>query len=134
MKKIISTISLPARFSFLALCFIFFTFYFLLFGFSFTYAQEDLVFKYEPGANRDPFIPLVTKDGKLTVVYGTLNSINDVILEGILYDVTGESVVIMNDMVLKEGSMVGSIEVKKIGKDNVILSFKGKDHTFKLKE
>jgi len=98
------------------------------------HAQEDSVFKYEPSANRDPFIPLVTKDGKLTVVYGTLNSINDVILEGILYDATGKSVVIMNDMVLKEGAKVGSIEVKKIEKYKVILSFEGKEYTLKLKE
>ena len=96
------------------------------------YAQEDTVFKYEPGVNRDPFIPLVTKDGKLTVAYGTLNSINDVILEGILYDAAGKSVVIMNDMVLKEGAKIGSIEVKKIEKNYVILSSAGKDHTFKL--
>ncbi len=98
------------------------------------YAQEDDTFKYEIGSNRDPFIPLVTKDGKLTVTYGTLNSINDVILEGILYDVAGKSVVIMNDLVLQEGARVGGIQVKIIEEDRVILSFEGKDYTFKLKE
>ena len=98
------------------------------------HAQDDIPFKYGSASKRDPFIPLVTKDGKLTVVYGTLVSINDVILEGILYDAAGDSVVIMNDMVLKEGAKVGSIEVKKIEKDCVILSSEGKDHIFKLKE
>jgi|GEM_PF-753023 len=125
MKKIIYIIYLS---------FIFLTFSFFLFPFSFIYAQEDTIFKYETGANRDPFIPLVTKDGKLTITYGTLNSINDVILEGILYDPSGESVVIMNDLVLKEGGRAGGIEVKKIEEDRVILFFEGKDYTFKLKE
>ena len=125
MKKIIYIIYLS---------FIFLTFSFFLFPFSFIYALEDTIFKYETGVNRDPFIPLVTKDGKLTITYGTLNSINDVILEGILYDPSGESVVIMNDLVLKEGGRAGGIEVKKIEEDRVILFFEGKDYTFKLKE
>jgi len=125
MKKIIYIIYLS---------FIFLTFSFFLFPFSFIYAQEDAIFKYEAGVNRDPFIPLVTKDGKLTITYGTLNSINDVILEGILYDPSGESVVIMNDLVLKEGTRAGDIQVKKIEEDRVVLSFEGKDYTFKLKE
>ena len=116
------------------LSFIFLTFSFFLFPFSFIYAQEDAIFKYEAGVNRDPFIPLVTKDGKLTITYGTLNSINDVILEGILYDPSGESVVIMNDLVLKEGGRAGGIQVKKIDEDKVILSFEGKEYAFKLKE
>jgi len=107
---------------------------FILYPLSLISAQEDAAFKYEIGSSRDPFIPLVTKDGKLTITYGTLNSINDVILEGILYDPSGESVVIMNDLVLKEGGRAGGIEVKKIEEDRVILFFEGKDYTFKLKE
>jgi len=99
-----------------------------------TYAREDSLFEYESGENRDPFIPLVTKDGKLTITYGTIDSIDDVILEGILFDTGGESVVIMNDLILKENDKIGSMQVKKIEKDRVILSFKGEDHTFKLKE
>ncbi len=99
------------------------------------YAQEEPAsFKYESRGRRDPFIPLVTEDGKLTITYGTLESLDDVLLEGILYDPAGESVVIMNDLVLKEGSSIGKIQIKKIYADKVILSFNGEDHTFKLKE
>ncbi len=100
----------------------------------FTYAQEDTLFEYVSSGNRDPFIPLATKDGRLRVTYGAIDSIDDVILEGILFDKDGESVVIMNDLVLKENEQIGSIQVKKIERDRVILSFKGEDHTFKLKE
>lgn len=101
---------------------------------SLIYAQEDSLFEYKSSENRDPFIPLVTKDGKLAVTYGTINSIEDVILEGIVYDKDGESVAIINDLVLKENDQIGSIRVKKIERGGVILSFKGEDHTFKLKE
>lgn len=100
----------------------------------FVCAREGYSFTYESADKRDPFIPLVTKDGKLRITYGTLNSIDDVVLEGILYDADGGSIVVINDMVLNEGTRIGEIQVREINKDNVVLSFKGEDHTFKLKE
>jgi hypothetical protein len=118
----------------LSLCLAFCALPFTTYHLPLLYAREDSLFEYESSENRDPFIPLVTKDGKLTVRYGTIDSIDDVILEGILFDKDGESVVIMNDLVLKESDKIGSMQVKKIEKDRVILSFKGEDHTFKLKE
>ena len=96
----------------------------LAFEVSFTYKEDG----------RDPFIPLVSKDGKLMVTYGAINSINDVILEGILFDSEGESVVIMNDLVLKVNDQVGNIKIKEIKKNEVIISFKGKDYILKPKE
>ncbi len=127
MKKTISIIILPVYFILLILSFLFYPL-------SLVSAQEEALFKYENNQNRDPFILLVTKDGKFTVTYGTIDSIDDVILEGILYDENGKSVVVMNDLVLKEHDKIGKIQVKKIEKDRVILFYKGEDHTFKLKE
>jgi len=127
MKKTISIIILPVYFILLILSFLFYPL-------SLVSAQEEALFKYENNQNRDPFILLVTKDGKFTVTYGTIDSIDDVILEGILYDENGKSVVVMNDLVLKEHDKIGKIQVKKIEKDRVILFYKGEDYTFKLKE
>ena len=127
MKKTISIIILPVYFILLTLSCLFYPL-------SLVSAQEEALFKYENNQNRDPFILLVTKDGKFTVTYGTIDSIDDVILEGILYDENGKSVVVMNDLVLKEHDKIGKIQVKKIEKDRVILFYKGEDHTFKLKE
>jgi len=101
--------------------------------FSMVFAQEGASFTYEENG-RDPFVPLVSKDGKLMVTYGAINSINDVILEGILFDSEGESVVIMNDLVLKTSDQVGNIKIKEIKKNEVTISFKGKDYILKPKE
>ena len=97
-------------------------------------AQEVGIFVYDASGNRDPFVPLVTESGELIVTYGVINSIKDVILEGILYDDKGESVVIMNGLVLKENDRVGKIKIKSIMYDRVVLLFEEEEHTFKLKE
>ncbi|NQT96070.1 MAG: hypothetical protein HQ572_06420 [Candidatus Omnitrophica bacterium] len=97
-------------------------------------AKDVAAFVYESGGRRDPFVPLVNKEGKLMVTYGVISSINDVVLEGILYDDKGQSVAIMNDLVLKENDQVGSIIVKKIERDRVILIYNDKEYTIKLKE
>ncbi len=96
-------------------------------------AQEEISFIYEENV-RDPFMPLVSKDGKLMVTYGAINSINDIILEGILFDAGGESVVVMNDLVLKVNDHVGNIKVKHIKENEVIILFKGEEYTLKPKE
>ena len=98
------------------------------------FASEELVFIYDSHGNRDPFMPLLTKDGKPITVYGSISSIDDVIVEGILYDPKSGSVAILNDTILKQGDSISGIMVKKIEKNSVVLSFKGEDHTFKIKE
>ncbi len=95
---------------------------------------EEETFKYDDMGARDPFVPLVDKDGKLTVVHGSIDTVKDIVVEGILYDSEGESVVILNGLVLNEGDQVGNITVERIFEHRVILSAKGKEYTLKLKE
>lgn len=97
-------------------------------------SEEEASFVYRAEGRNDPFLPLVSKDGKLTVTYGVINSINDVILEGILYDPAGESVVVLNDIILKENDQVGRIKVKRIENNYVILIYENEEYTIKLKE
>ena len=98
------------------------------------FASEEAVFIYDSHGNRDPFMPLLTKDGKPITAYAKIGSINDVVIEGILYDPQGGSVIIINDIMLKKQDTVSGITVKSIEKNSVVLSFKGEDHTFKVKE
>jgi type II secretory pathway component PulC len=91
-------------------------------------------FIYDSQGARDPFTPLLTKDGRPVVTYSRIASVNDVVVEGILYDRQGESVVVINDVILKQGDSISDIKVEKIEKDFVVLSFKGQEHTFKIKE
>lgn len=98
------------------------------------FALEEPVFVYDSQGVRDPFMPLLTKDGKPITAYAKIGSISDIVIEGILYDPQGESVVIINDLILKQGSSINGITVKSIERNSVVLSFKGEDHTFKIKE
>ena len=98
------------------------------------YAQQEKPFTYESKDKRDPFIPLVTKDGKLMPSRSAVGTVGDMVLEGIIYDPKGGSVAILNDMALKENDQLGGITVKKIERDKVILFFKDKEYTLKLKE
>jgi hypothetical protein len=104
------------------------------YAYLYSYSQDDALFVYENEGRRDPFVALVSKEGKLEVSYGIINSINDVILEGILYDPKGESAVVLNDILLKENDQIGNIKVKKIFQDRVILYFMDNEYVFKLKE
>ena len=98
------------------------------------FALEEEVFLYDSQGKRDPFMPLITKDGRPITTYGRITSISDVVIEGILYDPQGESVVVINDIILKQGDSISGIMVKNIRKNSVVLSFKGEDHTLKIKE
>lgn len=101
---------------------------------SYSHAAGEESFTYDDMGMKDPFFPLVDKDGKLTVTHGSIDSVNDIVVEGILYDDDGESVVILNGLVFKENDQVGTIRVERIEEDRVILSAKGRKYTLKLKE
>jgi hypothetical protein len=97
-------------------------------------ASEETAFVYDSHGKRDPFIPLITKDGRTLTAYSDIISISDVVIEGILFDLKGGSVVIINDIILKQADSISDIVVEKIEKDYVVLSFKGQEYTFNLKE
>jgi type II secretory pathway component PulC len=99
-----------------------------------SFASDQELFIYDSQGNRDPFMALLTKDGRPVTVYGSISSIGDVVVEGILFDPQGGSFVIINDMILKHGDSISGVTVKKIEINSVVLSFKGEDHTFKIKE
>lgn len=97
-------------------------------------AGAEAPFIYKSGGRKDPFVPLVTKDGKLMVTYGVISSIDDVVLEGIIYDPKAESIVVLNGLILKENDQIGSVRVERIEEDRVILIYQNEKYTFKLKE
>ncbi len=97
----------------------------LIFGFYiFAYAQED--FLYDSNGKRNPFVPLVTSDGKLLKLEPEESSdTQGLLLEGIIYDKSGMSYAIVNRTVVKVGDMVGDTQVLKINKDKVIFIKEG---------
>ncbi|MCM8782155.1 MAG: general secretion pathway protein GspB [Candidatus Omnitrophica bacterium] len=92
-------------------------------------------FYYDPKGKRDPFIPLVgTGTGQQKKEAADILSIEDVVLEGIVYDERGGSMAVINGTLLKEGVQVGLIMVDKIEPKKVILRIEDKRYEVPLVE
>ena len=81
---------------------------------------EDEPFVYQR-SSRDPFMPWVTPEGKLIRWEGVFGNLEDVVLEGILWDPKGGSVAMMNGRIVHRGDRIGRFEVGTITKDEVTL-------------
>jgi len=112
--------------------------YIALFGFVFvfislSYCWAQAEFKYDAKGKRNPFIPLVTHDGKLLKL-DTDESTQGMAIEGIIYDKNGISYAIINGAVVKVSDMVGDSQVLKIEKNKVILIKDGEISEIELKK
>lgn len=108
-----------------------FVFAFCLFGGSLaSYAQTE--FTYDSKGKRNPFIPLVTPEGKLVKLDSEEKETSGMALEGIIYDKNGISYAILNGAVVKVGDMVSDSQVLKIEKNKVLLIKNGEISEVKL--
>ncbi len=80
------------------------------------YAQEDFV--YDDHGKRDPFVPLVSSAG-MVVTYDEDLSVNDLVLEGIVSDTSGDNAAIVNGKVVKAYDQIGPYVVDVIAADHV---------------
>ena len=80
------------------------------------YGQE--VFVYNDHGKRDPFVPLVSSAG-MVVTYDEDLSVNDLSLEGIVADASGNNVAIVNGKVVKPHDHIGPYIVDLIAVDHV---------------
>jgi hypothetical protein len=84
-----------------------------------TFAQAE--FTYDPKGKRNPFIPLVTPEGRLLKLDKQQDSTpQGLAIEGIIYDKLGRSFAIVNAAVVGIGDAVGDYQVLKILEDKVI--------------
>lgn len=91
-------------------------------------------FTYQAKGNRDPFISLVTKDGRILPGARTVSDTDNVELEGIIWDPNGKSVAIINGKLVKEKQRIMNMQVLKIKKASVILQKGGKVMVLNLKK
>ena len=91
-------------------------------------------FVYDAKKSRDPFLPLVTAEGKIAAAYSAIESINDVKIQGIAFDPDGDSVVIINGLVLKNKDKFDNIEVILIEPNKVTLLFNEQEHVIQIQE
>ena len=80
------------------------------------YAQGAFV--YDDHAKRDPFVPLVSSAG-MVVTYDEDLAVNDLNLEGIVSDASGNNVAIVNGKVVKLRDQIGPYVVDVIAVDHV---------------
>jgi len=90
--------------------------------------------KYDPAGRRDPFVPLVGAERPASSGLENISSIEDVKLEGIALSPRGKSRAILNGEMVKENERIGNLEIKKITKNEVIISFGGAVRTLTLSE
>ncbi|MFA5094222.1 MAG: hypothetical protein WC512_03170 [Candidatus Omnitrophota bacterium] len=91
----------------------------------FVFAQP--VFKYNVNNKRDPFRPLVDKDGNILPEARPANSSVQLNLEGIVWSEGGDSYALISGTVLRVGDILGDYKVIKITEDEVTLNRAGED-------
>lgn len=80
------------------------------------YAQDGFV--YDDHGKRDPFVPLVSATG-MVVTYDEDLTVNDLVLEGIVADASGNNAAIVNGKVVKVHDQIGPYTVDVIAVDHV---------------
>ncbi len=89
---------------------------------------------YDAKGKRNPFIPLVTPDGRLLKLETQENLNASLLVEGIIYDKNGLSYAIVNGSVVSIGDTVGDFQVLKIEDNKVIFIKDGLTQEIELKK
>ena len=99
----------------------------MIFSVSWAAAAQGETVKYDAAGKRDPFVPLVTETTR--EVSGVLNveSLEEIHIEGVVYDPKNGSVIIANGIFLKEGEECGNIKVLKIEPNGAVFSVNGSE-------
>ena len=80
---------------------------------------------YDAHGKRDPFIPLITRGSSAGTGLLGVESIEDIVVEGIVYDPRKGSIVIANGAVLKEGQKQGFVRVVEVRPKGAVFSIHG---------
>ena len=102
----------------------------LLFVVSYSQAEEAFIY---PKGGRDPFLPWVSPDGKFLQGEGGVGSLDDGMLEGIIWDPERGSMAILNGEVIRQGGHIGEFEVIAIRQQELVLQSGDRRVTFRLK-
>ena len=92
----------------------------LMFLMSYVVFAEEQQFVYDSKGKRNPFIPLVTEDGRLVNLDKVEVPVGDVSVEGIIFDKKGRSYAIVNGKVVGIGDAIAGYEVLKIESTKVL--------------
>ena len=97
-------------------------------------SAQDKEFTYDSKGKRDPFIALVTPDGRLLKLEDQAQENTTLNLEGIIFDNNGMSYALVNSEALRVGDTIGEYQVLKIEKDKVSFIKEGQVTEIELKK
>ncbi len=93
----------------------------------------DAAYEYKAMGRRDPFVPLVGIAAKaMGTGLAAVIDINDVLLQGMVVGQDGDKRAVLNGEMLKQGETVGSVTVKSIGDNEVIIILNDREYVLKL--
>jgi hypothetical protein len=90
-------------------------------------------FVYDEKGKRNPFIPLVTSDGRLLKL-DREEGVAGLAIEGIIYDKNGVSYAVVNGEVVKVGDKISDYQVLRIKQNKVIFIKEGEPLEVELKK
>lgn len=88
------------------------------------FAQKGFV--YESMGRRNPFIPLVTPEGRLLKLDKESAASGELLIEGVIYDQGGRSYAIVNGAVVGIGDFVDGYQVLKIEEEKLVFIKEGR--------
>ena len=98
---------------------------------AYSFSQEEV--KYDAEKQRNPFMPLVTSDGRLLTLQQA-PVVKQLKLQGITFDQGGLSFCVINGEVVMVGDRIDDYRVIKIEKEKVTLSKEGETLEMELRK
>ena len=95
-----------------------------------SFAEEAFV--YDAAGKRDPFVPLIGVTTKGAESIADIVTIEDVTLQGIATNAAGQKVAIINDEMMKQGEIIGKVELRNISPQGIILVIDGAEYDISL--
>lgn len=96
--------------------------------------NSEYGYMYNSGDKRDPFIPLVSPDGRVLEPAENKKNLGEPHLEGIIYDVQGSSYAIIDGEIMQAGDRFGEYDVLEIQQQKVKFVRQGKEFEVELKK
>ncbi len=101
-------------------------------GLSGSRSYGDTVLTYDAADMRDPFVPLIAGQKRLSVGLEAVETIDDVKFEGLIFDPSGTSIAVINGELVREGDKINNVEIVKIAGDTIIMKIYERIYTIAL--
>jgi len=96
--------------------------------------EEKGPYTYKSKNRRDPFVPLIIDEIRTYTSLETIETVDDLMLEGILWDPDGGSIAILNGAILKRGDKVKNVKILEIAPTKVRLMIYNDEFELNLQE